>query len=177
MGETESIVTSAAPPAISRSTFPRRHRPNDPSMLQHDIHFTKYCEDIGPQNHVTTNHGTSISMDCKYGLYPSSLLHFYPARCGGIPPCCCIVCFRCSRGHARRPCSPRPPTKVCFTSPPSPRKKEATVQATHRGDGCLRESKFVTRGPTKLAKPPVATSVGLIGIAGSASVKLVNIKL
>jgi hypothetical protein len=28
-------------------------------------------------------------------------------------------------------CSAKPPIKVCFTSPPSPREKEATAQATH----------------------------------------------
>ena len=38
--------TSTALPAISRSTFPRQHRPKDLSILQRDIHLTeiKYCE-------------------------------------------------------------------------------------------------------------------------------------
>jgi hypothetical protein len=44
--------TSAAPPAISRSTFPRQHRPKDLSILQRNITFieVKYCEDTRPQN-------------------------------------------------------------------------------------------------------------------------------
>jgi len=29
---------------------------------------------------------------------------------------------------------PGPPIKVCLTSPPSPREKEVTAQATHQGD-------------------------------------------
>jgi len=33
---------------------------------------------------------------------------------------------------------PSPPIKVCLTSPPSPREKEATAQATPRGDVVLR---------------------------------------
>jgi len=38
--------TSTALPAISRSTFPRQHRPKNLSILQRDIHLTeiKYCE-------------------------------------------------------------------------------------------------------------------------------------
>ena len=46
--------TSAAPPAISRSTFPRQHRPKDISILQRDIHLieVKYCEDTRPQNQL-----------------------------------------------------------------------------------------------------------------------------
>jgi len=47
---------------------------------------------------VTTDRGTSLSMDCKYEPYSSSI-------------------------------------KVCLASPFSPREKEATAQATHRGDG------------------------------------------
>ena len=35
----ENGSTSAAPPAISRSTFPRQHRPKDLSILQRDIHL------------------------------------------------------------------------------------------------------------------------------------------
>jgi len=36
------------PLAISRSTFPRQHRPKDLSILQRDIHLIeiKYCEDM-----------------------------------------------------------------------------------------------------------------------------------
>ena len=52
MGETTGSI-SAAPPAISRSTFPRQHQgPKDLSILQCDIHLIeiKYCEEIRPQN-------------------------------------------------------------------------------------------------------------------------------
>jgi len=43
----ETRSTSAAPPAISRSTFPRQHRPKGLSILQRDVHLidVKYCED------------------------------------------------------------------------------------------------------------------------------------
>ena len=63
---------------------------------------------------------------------PSSLLRFYPARCACISPCCCCVCSPCGRGRAGRPCPAKsPPIKVvCLTSPPSPRAKESTAQAT-----------------------------------------------
>ena len=49
---------------------------------------------------------TSLSVDCKY-----------------------------EHGRGQWFASAKPPTKVCLTSPPSPREKEATAQATHRGDG------------------------------------------
>ena len=45
--------TSTAPPATSKSTFPRQHQgPKDLSILQCDIHLIeiKYCEEIRPQN-------------------------------------------------------------------------------------------------------------------------------
>ena len=35
----ETGSTSAAPPATSRSTFPRQHQPKDLSILQRDIHL------------------------------------------------------------------------------------------------------------------------------------------
>ena len=43
----ETRSTSAAPPASSRSTFPRQHRPKGLSILQRDVHLieVKYCED------------------------------------------------------------------------------------------------------------------------------------
>ena len=52
----ETRSTSAAPPATSRSTFPRQHRPKDLSIFQREIHFIKveYCEDIRPQNQLST---------------------------------------------------------------------------------------------------------------------------
>ena len=92
---------------------------------------------------------------------PSSLLRFYPARCAGIPPCCCCcccVCSPCGRGRAGRPCPAKsPPIKVCLTSPPSPREKETTAQATPKrrwlsDKSEKRASLIVTRGPSKLAK-------------------------
>jgi hypothetical protein len=42
--------------------------------------------------------------------------------------------------------------KGVINSPLSPREKGATAQATHREDGCLRKSEFVTREPSKLAR-------------------------
>ena len=39
----ETRSTSAAPPAISRSTFPRQHHPKDFSILQCDIHLVCVC--------------------------------------------------------------------------------------------------------------------------------------
>ena len=41
--------------AISRSTFPRQHRPKDLSSLQCDVHLieNKYCEETRPQNQLS----------------------------------------------------------------------------------------------------------------------------
>jgi hypothetical protein len=52
----ETGSTSAAPPATSRSTFPRQHQPKDPSILQRDIHYIeiKHCEDTRSQNQLST---------------------------------------------------------------------------------------------------------------------------
>jgi len=52
--ETGSI--SAAPPATSRATNPRQHRPKDLSKPRRDIHLVeiKYCEDTRPQNQLNT---------------------------------------------------------------------------------------------------------------------------
>jgi hypothetical protein len=46
--------TSAAPPATSRATNPRQHRPKDLSKTRRDIHLVeiKYCEDTRPQNQL-----------------------------------------------------------------------------------------------------------------------------
>ena len=51
----ETKSTSAAPPVISRSTFPRQHRPKDLSILQRGIHLLeiKYCEDTRSQNQLS----------------------------------------------------------------------------------------------------------------------------
>ena len=55
--------TSAAPPAISRSTFPRQHRSKYLSILQRDIHPTeiKCCEDTRPQNQLSDAKASSAS--------------------------------------------------------------------------------------------------------------------
>jgi len=46
--------TPAVPPATSRATNPRQHRPNDISKPRRDIHLVeiKYCKDTRPQNQL-----------------------------------------------------------------------------------------------------------------------------
>ena len=54
-------------------------------------------------------------------------------------------------------CPPSPPIKVCLTSPPSPREKESTAQATPKRRWLRQvweKSKFVTGSSSKLAKQP-----------------------
>ena len=65
----ETGSTFTAPPATSRSTFPRQHRPKDLSILQRDIHLIeiKYCEDTRPQNQL------SAAQELHKGL--CSILH------------------------------------------------------------------------------------------------------
>ena len=50
----ETKSTPAAPPATSRATNPKQHRPKDLSKPRRDIHLVeiKLCEDTRPQNHV-----------------------------------------------------------------------------------------------------------------------------
>jgi len=50
----ETGSTPAAPPATSRATNPRQHRPNNLSKTRRDIHLVeiKYCEDTRPQNQL-----------------------------------------------------------------------------------------------------------------------------
>jgi len=49
----ETGSTSAAPPATSRATNPRQHRPIDLSKPLRDIHLEiKFCEDTRPQNQL-----------------------------------------------------------------------------------------------------------------------------
>jgi hypothetical protein len=50
----ETVSTSAAPPATSRATNPRQHRPKDLSKPRRDIHLVeiKYLEDTRPQNQL-----------------------------------------------------------------------------------------------------------------------------
>ena len=50
----ETGSTSAAPPATSRATNPRQHRPKDLSKPRRDIHLVEimYCEDTRPQNQL-----------------------------------------------------------------------------------------------------------------------------
>jgi hypothetical protein len=52
--ETGSIP--AAPPATSRATNPRQHRPKDLNKTRRNIHLVeiKYCEDTRPQNQLNT---------------------------------------------------------------------------------------------------------------------------
>jgi hypothetical protein len=62
----ETRRTSAAPPAISRSTFPRQHRPKDLSILQRDSHLIeiKHCEDTRPKNQLSTVQEQHKSLFC-----------------------------------------------------------------------------------------------------------------
>jgi hypothetical protein len=50
----ETGSTPAAPPATSRATNPRQHRPKDVNKTRRDIHLVeiKYCEDTRPQNQL-----------------------------------------------------------------------------------------------------------------------------
>jgi len=50
----ETGSTSAAPPATSRATNPKQHRPKDLSIPRRDIHLVeiKYCENTRPQNQL-----------------------------------------------------------------------------------------------------------------------------
>ena len=50
----ETGSTPAAPPATSRATNPRQHRPKDLSKTRRDVHLVKikYCEDTRPQNQL-----------------------------------------------------------------------------------------------------------------------------
>ena len=52
----ETGSTSTAPPALSRSTFPRQHQSKGLGRLQRDIHLIKinnYCEDTILQNQLS----------------------------------------------------------------------------------------------------------------------------
>ena len=62
----ETGSTSAAPPATSRTTNPRQHRPKDLSKTRRDIHLVeiKYCEDTRPQNQLNALEKTN----CSQGL-------------------------------------------------------------------------------------------------------------
>ena len=50
----ETGSTPAAPPATSRATNARQHRPKDLNKTRRDIHLVeiKYCEDTRPQNQL-----------------------------------------------------------------------------------------------------------------------------
>ena len=50
----ETGSTPAAPPATSRATNPRQHRPKDCSKTRRDNHLVeiKFCEDTRPQNQL-----------------------------------------------------------------------------------------------------------------------------
>ena len=55
--ETGSIP--AAPPATSRATNPRQHRPKDLNKTRRNIHLVKikYCENTKPQNQLNAAKG------------------------------------------------------------------------------------------------------------------------
>ena len=78
----ETGSTSAAPPATSRATNPRQHRPNDLSKPQRDIHLveTKYCEDTRPQNQL--NAAKEQHKDLCNQHSPRSLRYSHPSGCG-----------------------------------------------------------------------------------------------
>ena len=79
MGET----TSAAPPAISRSTLPRQHHTQRSQLLQRDIHLIKikYCEDTRPQNHLSVKRTAQELCTILQGA--SSTLHTISLGVGG----------------------------------------------------------------------------------------------
>jgi len=72
----ETGRTSAAPPAISRFTFPEQHRPKNLSTLQRDIQFIeiKHCEDTVPQNQLRATQEQHKDL-CKILRGASATLH------------------------------------------------------------------------------------------------------
>ena len=73
----ETRSTSAAPPSISRSTFPRQHRPKYLSILQGDIHLIeiKYCEDTPATSyHVPFPAILSTLIRRRFQVTPATLL-------------------------------------------------------------------------------------------------------
>ena len=76
--------TSAAPPATSRATNPRQHRPQDLSKPRRDIHLVeiKYCEDTRPQNQL--NAAKEQHRDLCNILQGASLRYspHHPSGCG-----------------------------------------------------------------------------------------------
>jgi len=81
----ETRSTLAAPPAISRSTFPRQHRPKDLSILQRDIYLieVKYCEDTRSQNQLKAS-----APHFKEPLLPST-----PSFWEWVAPSTTITCW------------------------------------------------------------------------------------
>jgi len=80
--ETGSI--SAAPPATSRATNPRQHRPKDLSKIRRDIHLVeiKYCEDTRPQNQLNAAKEQHKDL-CNILLGASVTLHIILLGVGG----------------------------------------------------------------------------------------------
>jgi len=81
--ETGSIL--AAPPATSRATNPRQHRPKDLNKTRHDIHLVKinYCEDTRPQNQLNAAKKQHKDL-CNILQGASVTLHIILLGVGGI---------------------------------------------------------------------------------------------
>ena len=80
--ETES--TLAAPPATSRATNPRQHRPKDLSKPRHDIHLVevKYCEDTRPQNQLNAANKGTARRSLQHSLRSLCYSPHHPFECG-----------------------------------------------------------------------------------------------
>ena len=70
----ETVSIPAAPPATSRATNPRQHRPKDLSKTWRDIHLVeiKYFEDTRPQNQLTPQRN-STKISATFSKEPSLL--------------------------------------------------------------------------------------------------------
>jgi len=80
----ETGSTSAAPPATSRATNPRQHRPKDLSKPRRDIHLVeiKYCEYTRPQNQLNAAKDETAQRPLQHS--PRSLRYspHHPFGCG-----------------------------------------------------------------------------------------------
>ena len=80
----ETGSTPAAPPATSKATNPRQHRPKDLSKPRRDIHLVeiKYCEDTRPQNQLNAAKEQHKDL-CNILLGASVTLHIIILGVGG----------------------------------------------------------------------------------------------
>jgi len=80
----ETGSTPAAPPATSKATNPRQHRPKDLSKPRRDIHLVeiKYCEDTRPQNQLNAAKEQHKDL-CNILLGASVTLHIILLGVGG----------------------------------------------------------------------------------------------